>query len=104
MSYNKETANVEQMKGVYYYNNAIYYNINQKNKHILLNKKGKHLKKCLIIDVTQKKTDSTQKEIFYGKKDFLETFKEYGKVSNEEFVHNILNTIKFKVYKKIKLK
>ena len=84
------------LRDVKYYNDSFYYRIDCKNKKVLLNKKG-HLKKCLIIDVTSNK-------MYNGKKQFLIDNSQYNKMTDEELVYNILNNIKFKVFKKIKIR
>ena len=66
------------------------------NYFILLNKKG-HLKKCLIFETTEQK-------LYYGVKHFKKENKKYAKFTDEELVKKIFSHIKFKIYKKIKIR
>jgi hypothetical protein len=82
-------------RDVKYYNNSLYYKIDKYNKEVLLNKK-RHLKKCIIIDVTTNK-------VYNGVKEWKKDFPIPKHTTDEEIVNIFLEKIKFKVYKKIKV-
>lgn len=80
------------LKGVYYFDGGLYYQINSNSKHKLLNKKCE-FKNFIVLDVTKNK--------IYKRDEFLVEFELTG-VSKYD-VLEFLDSLKFKVYRKIKL-
>jgi thiamine pyrophosphokinase len=81
------------MRPVYYYNECLWYQVHSCTKHKLLNKNNE-LKQFIVIDVT--------KDVIYTKDEFLEKFYSNSIINPKQIV-NDLDSLKFKVYKKIKL-
>lgn len=92
----EERIDIDSLRDVKYFNDCLYYKIDFENYFILLNKKG-HLKKCLIFETTEQK-------LYYGVKHFKKENKKYAKFTDEELVKKIFSHIKFKIYKKIKIR
>lgn len=81
------------LRPVYYYDIGIYYQVDSCSKHKLIHKTDKtKLKNFIVLDVTLNK--------IYTKEEFL---KEYElELSSNSFIIQFLDTLKFKVYRKIK--
>lgn len=81
------------LRPVYYYDSGIYYQVDSCSKHKLIHKTDKpKLKNFIVLDVTLNK--------IYAKEEFL---KEYElELSSNTYIIQFLDTLKFKVYRKIK--
>lgn len=91
------TNNVQnKLKNVYYFNGNLYYQIKSEDKMSLLNKNG-NFKNFIVLDITKNKIMDKDEYIdfFYIQKNIIKT--------NIEILHD-LDSLRFKVYKKIKLK
>jgi hypothetical protein len=85
-----------KLKNVYYFNGNLYYQIKSEDKMSLLNKNG-NFKNFIVLDITKNKIMDKDEYIdfFYIQKNIIKT--------NIEILHD-LDSLRFKVYKKIKLK
>ena len=80
------------LRPVYYFNNGLYYQVDSCSK-IKLIKKNNELKNFIVLDVTENK--------LYNSVDFILTF---GlEFTSSKHVVEFLDTLRFKVYRKIKL-
>lgn len=81
------------LRPVYYYDSGIYYQVDSCSKHKLQHKTDKtKLKNFIVLDVTLNK--------IYSKEEFL---REYDlEFSSNSYIIQFLDTLKFKVYRKIK--
>jgi hypothetical protein len=81
------------LRPVYYYDSGIYYQVDSCSKHKLVHKTDKNkLKNFIVLDVTLNK--------IYSKEEFL---REYDlESSSNSYIIQFLDTLKFKVYRKIK--
>lgn len=85
-----------KLKGVYYFNGNLYYQIKSEDKMSLINKNG-NFKNFIVLDITKNK--------IMDKDDYIDFFyiqKNINKTNIE--ILNDLDSLRFKVYKKIKLK
>lgn len=80
------------LKAVYYFDGGLYYQVNSNSKSKLLNKKNE-FKNFIVLDVTKSK--------IYTKDEFLVEFELYD--VSKYTVLEFLDSLKFKVYRKIKL-
>ena len=89
MKHSKDIQNL--LRPVYYFNEGVYYQVDSTSKSKLANKRGE-LKNFIVLDVTLSK-------IYYRDK-FL---KEMNlQESNSTEIIEFLDTLKYKVYRKIK--
>lgn len=85
-----------KLKNVFYYNGYLWTQIKSEDKMSLLNKNG-NLKNFIALDIT--------KNIIYTKEEYIEVFYKQNNIlkTNIEIIYD-LESLRFKVYKKIKLK
>lgn len=85
-----------KLKNVYYYDGYLWTQIKSEDKMSLINKNS-NLKNFIVVDITKNK--------IYTKDDFIEIFYIKNNIvkTNKEII-NDLESLRFKVYKKIKLK
>lgn len=90
------TNNIQnKLKNVYYYNSALWHQIKSEDKLSLINKNG-NLKNFIVLDIT--------KDIIYTKDSFINNFYKEDHIKNNLEIVNELDSLRYKVYKKIKLK
>lgn len=85
-----------KLKNVYYFNGNLYYQIKSEDKMSLINKNG-NFKNFIVLDITKNK--------IMDKDDYIDFFyiqKNINKTNIE--ILNDLDSLRYKVYKKIKLK
>jgi hypothetical protein len=82
-----------KLKNVYYYNSTLWYQIKSEDKLTLINKNG-NLKNFIVLDITKDK--------IYTKDEFVQKHFEKN-ITNLDVVY-LLDSLRYKVYKKIKLK
>lgn len=80
------------LRPVYYFNNGIYYQVDTNSK-VKLIKKNKELKNFIVLDITQNK--------IYSKDEFISVFVLDNHTTEQ--ITEYLDTLRFKVYRKIKL-
>ena len=81
------------LRPVYYYDSGIYYQVDSCSKHKLAHKTDKtKLKNFIVLDVTLNK--------IYSKEEFLKEY-DLGESSSGAVI-DFLDSLKFKVYRKIK--
>lgn len=81
------------LRPVYYYDSGIYYQVDSCSKHKLVHKTDKtKLKNFIVLDVTLNK--------IYSKEEFLKEY-DLGESSSSAVI-DFLDSLKFKVYRKIK--
>lgn len=81
------------LRPVYYYDSGIYYQVDSCSKHKLAHKTDKtKLKNFIVLDVTLNK--------IYSKEEFLKEY-DLGESSSSAVI-DFLDSLKFKVYRKIK--
>ena len=81
------------LRPVYYYDTGIYYQVDSCSKHKLAHKTDKtKLKNFIVLDVTLNK--------IYSKEEFLKEY-DLGESSSSAVI-DFLDSLKFKVYRKIK--
>lgn len=85
----------KKMKGVYYFNKQLWYKVSSEDKSSLINKHG-DLKNFIVLDVTNNK--------LYDREEFIESFFDAEVYPYPSMVIEKLDTLKFKVYRKIKIK
>ena len=85
----------KKMKGVYYFNKQLWYKVASEDKSSLINKDG-DLKKFIVLDVTA--------NTVYDREEFISKFFEQEVYPYPSMVIEKLDTLKFKVYRKIKIK
>lgn len=85
---------ISLLKNVYYFDGNLWYQVDCKSRNKLVNNNGE-LKTFIVIDVTQ--------EIVYTKEQYLEKYFPDSIPQSKEVLQK-LNTLKFKVFKLIKLK
>ena len=92
------THKFRTLKTTFYYNNALWYNITADDQVKLLKKKstnGYAFKTFIVVDITDN-------ERIYSRDEFLKKFCKENE--QPEVILNILDSLRFKVFKKIKLK
>lgn len=82
-----------KLKNVYYFNGYLWTQIKSEDKRSLINKNG-HLKNFIVLDIT--------KNIIYTKDEYIGIHNKILKTPEE--IINGLDSLRYKVYKKIKLK
>ena len=82
-----------KLKNVYYFNGYLWTQIKSEDKRSLINKNG-HLKNFIVLDIT--------KNIIYSKDEYIGIHNKILKTPEE--IINGLDSLRYKVYKKIKLK
>lgn len=87
---------VNKLKNVYYFDGSLYYQIKSEDKLTLINKNG-NFKNFIVLDITKNK--------IFNKDDYIDFFYIQNDIqkTNVEILHD-LDSLRFKVYKKIKLK
>lgn len=80
------------LRQVYYFNNGLYYQIDSNSK-IKLIKKNKELKNFIVLDITKNK--------IFNKDEFINIH--CLSLKSSEDIIEYLDTLRFKVYRKIKL-
>lgn len=85
-----------KLKNVYYYDGYLWTQIKSEDKMSLINKNS-NLKNFIAVDITKNKIYTKDEfiDLFYIKNNIIKTNKE---------IINDLESLRFKVYKKIKLK
>lgn len=85
-----------KLKNVYYYDGYLWTQVKAEDKTTLINKNS-NLKNFIAVDITKNK--------IYTKDDFIEIFYIKNNIvkTNKEIISD-LESLRFKVYKKIKLK
>lgn len=85
-----------KLKNVYYYNGYLWTQIKSEDKLLLLNKNG-NLKNFIVLDITKNTIFEKDEYVynFFIKHDLVKT--------NKQIIES-LDSLRFKVYKKIKLK
>lgn len=85
-----------KLKNVYYYDGYLWTQVKAEDKTTLINKNS-NLKNFIVVDITKNK--------IYTKDDFIEIFYIKNNIvkTNKEIISD-LESLRFKVYKKIKLK
>lgn len=85
-----------KLKSVYYFDGSLYYQVKSEDKLTLINKNG-NFKNFIVLDITKNK--------IFNKDDYIDFFYIQNDIqkTNVEILHD-LDSLRFKVYKKIKLK